>query len=80
MRIRECLLVADMSDGVQLEFYEFDDKESGTISGIYCQDCAARYKKDLGAWIERWCDHVKATPLLRSGDICSLVNSMVVKM
>jgi len=34
-------------------------------------------RKRLLETIERWCDHVKATPLLRDGDISGLVNTIL---
>ena len=35
------------NEGVDLTFKEYDGSE---ISGIYCDDCAEHYKKELGAW------------------------------
>ena len=40
----------EWEDGVHIEFYEYQDKSKGTVSGIYCRDCVKRYKKELGAW------------------------------
>ncbi len=34
-------------------------------------------RKRITENIKRWCDHVKATPLLRNGDIYPLVNSIL---
>lgn len=34
-------------------------------------------RKRLTDAIERWCEHVKATPLLRNGDIQGLVRSIL---
>ena len=39
--------VRDLDEGVSLAFKDNDDSE---IHGIYCKDCAKRYKKELGAW------------------------------
>ena len=43
-------LVKDIDDGVLIEFYEYDDHSKGTVQGLYCKDCAEKYKKELGAW------------------------------
>ena len=43
-------LVRDTDDGILIEFYEYDDHSKGTVQGLYCQDCAEKYKKELGAW------------------------------
>ena len=34
-------------------------------------------KKAITEDIKRWCDHIKATPLLRQGDISSLVRTIL---
>ncbi len=43
-------MVNEMDEGVNLEFYEYEDKSKGTIGGLYCKDCAQKYKKEPGAW------------------------------
>lgn len=35
------------------------------------------HRKRLFEIVERWCDHIKATPLLRSGDVGGLVSSII---
>jgi len=40
-------MVLDMDEGIHIEFKEYD---GSTISGLYCKDCAEKYKKELGAW------------------------------
>ena len=42
--------VSKMNEGIDLTFKEYDDPKDNTeVSGIYCKDCAPKYKKD-GAW------------------------------
>lgn len=38
------------SEGVHIAFMDNSDGEMGEISGLYCEDCAKKYKKELGAW------------------------------
>jgi len=44
--------VAGCEDGVHIAWYDsvFDKKEKAVTSGLYCKDCAEKYKKKLGAW------------------------------
>jgi len=50
--------VMEFDEGVHIAFNDFvtdrSDMEHGggmsEVSGIYCHDCAERYKKELGAW------------------------------
>jgi hypothetical protein len=37
-------------DGVHIEFYTHEGRTDETTSGLYCRDCAERYKKELKAW------------------------------
>lgn len=39
-------LVNTIDEGVHLAFKDVD----GGVRGLYCQDCAVRYKRELGAW------------------------------
>ena len=40
-------LVISIEDGISLAFKEND---GSTVQGIYCKECAGKYKKELGAW------------------------------
>ena len=42
-------LVREMDDGVHITFKEYIDGEMGEVSGVYCKECAEKYKKELGA-------------------------------
>lgn len=39
-------LVASSDEGVHIAFNDNDS----VVSGLYCRECANRYKKELGAW------------------------------
>jgi hypothetical protein len=41
--------VMSNSEGVALEFEDYENGEKVTISGNYCKECAKRYKKTLKA-------------------------------
>ena len=51
-------LVADSSEGVPIAFFDYVTDRSdvehgggmGEVSGLYCVECATRYKRELGAW------------------------------
>ena len=47
-------LVKETSKGLNLAFkdmvYDGGESVEGEVHGIYCIDCAKKYKKELGAW------------------------------
>ena len=42
--------IRDFDEGVHIAFKDMNDGEEVEVSGLYCKDCAERYKKNLGAW------------------------------
>lgn len=51
-------MISEHEDGVHIAFKDFivdrGDMEHGggmgEVSGLYCKECAEKYKKELGAW------------------------------
>jgi len=40
----------NFDEGVHIEFYTYEGRTDEITSGLYCRDCAERYKKELKAW------------------------------
>ncbi len=43
-------LVGEHEEGIHLAFKDYDDGKLCEVSGLYCKECAKKYKKKLGAW------------------------------
>lgn len=43
-------LVESIDEGVRIAFYDYGNEEKVVISGLYCPECAEKYKRNLGAW------------------------------
>ncbi len=42
--------VNSIHDGVNIEFYTYENNDQETTIGLYCKDCAEKFKRELGAW------------------------------
>ena len=43
-------LIKGSEEGVYISFKDWYDGEECERSGVYCKECAEKYKKELGAW------------------------------